>query len=362
MKKIIAAMSLVLLASISFANDIATGFVKGNAEIQSINAIDFSPEGVLFIGDSQSGKVIAIKIDDAAAETHSIEIKYLDNLLSSLLGARIGDITINDMTVNPVSKKVYLAVSTVNGGNLLLKSTGKTFENVDLTDVMFSSTSLVDAIGVDSKDRRGNSMRKWAISDLQYYKGKVMVSGLSNAEFSSSLRSIDFPFNDKQHYSSLEIYHASHAQYETHSPIKTFMPYNIGGKDYAIASYTCTPLVLFPIDELTPGTHTKGKTVAELGNRNTPLDIISYKKGDKEYLLMANSSRALMKIDPEVIGAFPTSLSTPVQGSATSGIDFINMPYVNILQLDKMDDEHVVAIQRKANGDLDLITIESNRL
>jgi hypothetical protein len=189
-----------------------------------------------------------------------------------------------------------------------------------------------------------------------------MVSGLSNAEFSSSLRSIDFPFNDKQHYSSLEIYHASHAQYETHSPIKTFMPYNIGGKDYAIASYTCTPLVLFPIDELTPGTHTKGKTVAELGNRNTPLDIISYKKGDKEYLLMANSSRALMKIDPEVIGAFPTSLSTPVQGSATSGIDFINMPYVNILQLDKMDDEHVVAIQRKANGDLDLITIESNRL
>jgi len=78
-------MSLVFLASISFANDIATGFVKGNAEIQSINTIDFSPEGVLFIGDSQSGKEIAIKIDDAAAETHSIEIKYLDNLLSSLL-------------------------------------------------------------------------------------------------------------------------------------------------------------------------------------------------------------------------------------------------------------------------------------
>ena len=37
--------------------------------------------------------------------------------------------------------------------------------------------------------------------------------------------------------------------------------------------------------------------MAELGNRNRPLDMVVYNKGGKDYLLMANSARGVMKVD-----------------------------------------------------------------
>ncbi len=61
-----------------------------------------------------------------------------------------------------------------------------------------------------------------------------------------------------------------------------------------------------PVAELTKGKKTKGTTVAELGNRNTPLDMFLYEKNGQTYLLMANSARGVMKI--------PTKESTSKRG------------------------------------------------
>jgi hypothetical protein len=188
-----------------------------------------------------------------------------------------------------------------------------------------------------------------------------MVSGLSNKEFSSTFRSINFPFKKKQVQTSLEIYHAAHGRYETYAPIKTFAAANINGKNHLVASYTCTPLVIFPMDALKGNSHVKGRTVAELGNWNTPLDMIVMEKGDDSYLLLANSSRALMKIKFSDLDNYSGSLTEPVtERSGIAGVDFINLPFVNVQQLDKMGDDKFVVIQRKGNGDLDLWT-ESNR-
>ena len=61
-------------------------------------------------------------------------------------------------------------------------------------------------------------------------------------------------------------------------------------------------LVKIPVSELKPGVKVKGTTIAELGNRNTPLDMIMYKKDGKDYLLMINDKRGVMKIDLEKVG------------------------------------------------------------
>ena len=45
----------------------------------------------------------------------------------------------------------------------------------------------------------------------------------------------------------------------------------------------------------------KGRTIAELGNMNTPLDMIVYQKDGKDYLLLANDRRGVMKIPTEGI-------------------------------------------------------------
>ena len=157
--------------------------------------------------------------------------------------------------------------------------------------------------------------------------------------------------------SSLEIYHAAHGKYETKSPIKTFMPLTINGKSQILASYTCTPLVVFPMESIKSNAHTKGKTVAELGNWNTPLDIIEMEKEGQRYVLMANSNRALMKIKVADIEKFGDSLSEKVMERAgTAGIDFINLPFVNVQQLDKLNESTFVMIQRESNGVLSLKT------
>lgn len=368
MKKLIFSLVLAVLATFSLSahngSDLKAGFSEGNPEIKSINAMAFGPEGILFIGDSKNAKIIAVDTkDNASAEApKQLNFKQVDEHIAAMMGTDVESIKIQDMAINPVSKMIYLAVHLQDGTPALLKTDGKEFKNVALSPVSFAEISLEKAIAADAKDRRGRSMRQWAISDLAYHDGKVMVSGLSSEEFSSTFRSIPFPFENDQTYASLEIYHAAHGRYETYAPIKTFMPFNLNGKDHLVASYTCTPLVITPLEGLNGGQHVKARTVAELGNRNTPLDIISYKKGDKTFLLLANTSRSLMKIDPSKIETFDGTLTEKVPGSSTDGVEFISLPYVYVQQMDKFSDDKVVFLQRKNNGSLDLFLANTNRL
>jgi len=62
------------------------------------------------------------------------------------------------------------------------------------------------------------------------------------------------------------------------------------------------------VTRLKPGAKVKGKTVAELGNRNRPIDMIVYQKGGKDYLLLANSSRGVMKINADEIAGWKAHL------------------------------------------------------
>lgn len=369
MKAFLFTISFLLATCFIFAStgekDLKSDFVVGDTEIKSVNALAFGPEGILFIGDSKRAEIFAIDTQDEspAGEDADITLENVDQRIASLLGTSVEAVTIQDMAVNPISKKVYLAVHVNDGSPVLMRLEGDTFTHVPLNAIGYSKTGLNKAVGADAVDGRGRSLRKWAISDLAYYSGKVMVSGLSNEEFSSTFRSIDFPFNEQQVHSSLEIYHAAHGQFETHSPIKTFMPYELNGKTHLVASYTCTPLVIFPLDQMKPGEHNKGKTVAELGNRNTPLDIVSYQKDGHSYILLANSSRALMKIDPSRIEKYQDYLVEPVsENSATAGVEFIALPYVQVQQMDKISDDKIVLLQRMSDGSLDLHTASSNRL
>ena len=81
------------------------------------------------------------------------------------------------------------------------------------------------------------------------------------------------------------------------------MPYKVNGETNLIAGYLCTPLVKFPVNSLQPGGKVLGTTIAELGNRNRPLDMMLYKKDGKEFLLMSNNSRGVMKIPTAGFGA-----------------------------------------------------------
>ncbi len=363
-KKILAlALGAVALLTISATgitkseSSLTEGFITGNPEISSINQMSFGPEGILFLGDSKNAMIYALNTEDVKPtnEVAEVNIGEFDKKIASSLGTSTENIEISDMAVNPISKNVYFAVQVADGTPVLLKLKGEEFENVSLKDVSYSKIALKDPIGSEAKDRRERPLRTWAISDLKFHKGKVLVSGLSNKEFGSTFRSIPFPFNDSQEYGSLEIWHAAHGQYETHAPIKTFDVIELDNVDYLMASYTCTPLVLFRLDELKDGKHTKGRTVAELGAGNSPLDMVSYKKDGKTYFLMSNSSRPVMRIKYEDIANFKDTMTEPVTVFAeTAGVAYDNLPFPYVLQMDNLDATHIIYLQRQSDGDLRL--------
>ncbi len=368
MKKILLAAGLCALVLLSISATDRTGsdasvltkdFVNGNPEIASINQMSFGPEGILFLGDSKNAAIYALDTGDVTVTkaNNEISIEGFDTKLAAALGTPIENLQINDMAVNPASKNVYFAVQVADGTPVLLKLKGEGFEHVSLQEVRYSKMALADPIAVDAVDRRKRPLRHWAISDIKYHKGKVMVAGLSNKEFGSTFRSIPFPFTDAQDYASLEIWHAAHGAYETHAPIKTFDIIQLDQTDYLMASYTCTPLVLFRLDALKEGKHTKGRTVAELGAGNSPLDMISYEKEGSTYFLMSNSNRPVMRIKYDDIANFKDTMTEPVTvfGEA-AGVAYDNLPFPYVLQMDNLDDTHVIYLQRLADGDLKLRT------
>src|SRR3954466_8058849 len=201
---------------------------------------------------------------------------------------------------------------------------------------------------------RQSNPRMESITDVAYLDDKVLVAGLSNEEFSSTLRTIPFPFAEVKNGAQVEIYHGAHGKFETRAPIRTFVPFNVGNEPQLIAAYTCTPLVQLPLKDLTAGAKVKGKTVAELGNMNRPLDMIVYQKDGKDYLLLANSARGVMKIDADAIEK-ADSIDAPVHDGATKGLHFETLKdWTGVEHLDKLDDGHAVVLRRGADKSLAL--------
>ena len=363
MKKIIIPSVLLVLAFYGLSSwtvaetseDLTANFTFGDPGIGSINALSFGPDGILFVGDSKNAMVYALDTQDTnkKANSEEINITEFDQKVAASLGTTVDKISISDMAVNPLSKTPYFAVNMEDGATVLLRLNGDALENVSLNEVSYSKISLADPIDAEAKSKRGRPQRVWAVADLKFHGDRILVSGLSNKEFASTFRSIPFPFTDSQNQTSLEIWHAAHGKYETHAPIKTFDIVSLNNQDYLMASYTCTPLVLFPMSELEDGKHVKGRTVAELGAGNSPLDMISYKKEGKQYFLMSNSNRPVMRLDYEDIANFKETLTEPVtEFAVATGVPYDNLPFPYVQQMDNLDDSHVLYIQRTGSGEL----------
>jgi hypothetical protein len=226
-------------------------------------------------------------------------------------------------------------------------------EILSLDNIRHSSVALPNAPAADAKGRGGAPVRLEAITDLAYVDGKVIVADLSNEEFASNLRAIPYPFAAADRGASVEIFHGAHGRFETNAPVRTFTPYKIKNQDHILAAYTCTPLVAFPMSELAPGKKVMGKTIAELGNRNRPLDMVVYKKGGQTYILMNNTSRGVMKIKGENLDSYP---------AITAQTDVTGVPYETIAglkgveQLDQLDDSRALILVKGDSG-IDLKTL-----
>jgi hypothetical protein len=358
---VVAVAGLVLCAAAVQAADLTAGMKKGTPTLKSAGPIAFAPEGILLVGDPVGAAIYAIDtVDRTPSGGGAINVTSIGEKIAARLGTDAKGVQVADLAVNPASGKVYLSVARGQGPTatpvlLRVDSTGEIGE-VSLNNVNYSQVTLTNVPAEGATDRRGASQRMESITDLAFFDGKVIVAGLSNEEFASKLRVIAYPFKEADAGASVEIWHGAHGAFETRSPVRTFATYTINKEPHLLAAYTCTPLVKFPLADLKPGATVKGTTIAELGNRNRPLDMIVYKKDGKDYILTANNSRGVMKISADKIDS--TTVTEAIRGGGTAGLAYETIKELQgVEQLDKLSDTQAVILARNEAGALNLQTI-----
>jgi len=355
--------AFVLICSGSDVYSAETSADPTDIELKSGGPIAFGPHGLFLLSDPMAGKIYAIETGDTegSVEGVAVEVKDIRTKIAASMGTKSDDVRVNDLAINPINGNAYLSVTRGSGANevsavFVVNAKSREISPYKLTDLKFTEAELSN-VPESAKSRRGDP-RLEAITDMAFINDQIYVAGLSNEEFASKLRAIPYPFGEVNNGASIEIYHGAHGQFETRSPIRTFASYMIDDEINLLAAYTCTPLVRIPIGELTPESKVKGTTIAELGNRNRPLDMVVYKKDGKDFAIMANSSRGVMKIDLAEAGK-QESIDKPVTGGGTAGIKYETIKTLEgVMQLDALNATHCVVLIRSEDGKEHLQTIE----
>ena len=359
------------------------GLAVGTPGIKSVGPLAFGPDGILFVADNAGAAIFALDLGpaDPAARSHAFDIENLDTRLASRLGCSREDVSIRDMAVRQSTGEVYLSVMRGRGSDaipvLVTIGADGLVTDVPLEGIPFARSTIDDApepgdervevqvlpddsvegeqietgSGVRLRIAR-DGLRTVTVTDMSYVGGLLLVAGASNEEFSSTLRRIPFPFNGRGQSNSLEIFHVSHGKYETASPIRTFVPY--GGDASILASYTCTPIVHFSLRDAQSATQIKGSTVAELGAMNSPTDMVSYRRDDEEYLLVATTRLPLVRIACADIEG-QESLTQPKE---PVGVPRESLPHSGVLRMANLDATNVLMLQQDGDGNVELHSYE----
>ncbi|WP_421853446.1 hypothetical protein [Oricola sp.] len=285
-------------AALSAALIIGKGaMAETDLDIKFSGALEFAEDGTLFVGDNHNGAIYAFEILANAHEGQIMpsSIANIDGKIAELLGVNAGAVEINDIAAHPLSNDIYISVTRI--GNLasqpaiVLVSQDQTLKLLDLSEFTFQKQELTEfpnsevTFGVRGSGpypplprdiaKGERPLNTLAIMDIEFYEDELFVSGVATDNFLSTLRRIPYPFDGAQSISSVEMFHITHDQYESRAPIRAMSVQEIDGKPQLVAAYTCSPIVLVPLDEIEDGAKISARTIMDYGN-GQPLDMIAF--------------------------------------------------------------------------------------
>ena len=338
---------------------------------QNFGVLEFGPDNTLFVADAVSGTIQAFDLPEggtAPEQDVGYNILDLDVAVAKALDAD-GRLIFGDLAVHPVTRDAYVSVTAMIDGvqtsAVVTITRAGDVERLDLAALPSSSHALDDTADTGVTFWRDIPAPSLTVTDLDYADGALFVSGLSTGEFASTLRRIPYPFDGSAAASSIEMYHAAHDQNETRAPIRAMSVVNLAGTPTVVAAYTCTPLVTMPVAALEDGAHVTGKTIAELGYGNTPLDVVSFAAADFQgnvtnYVLVVNREMDadLINMDALTAAAAGPGLSAPIPYlGATAGVQTVPLPMSGVLHVADQDNQFLLALRRDLDtGAMELVS------
>lgn len=250
---------------------------QGNPKIKTIEAIAFGPNGLLLIGGG--AQVVAVETGDTTPSTWSkTEIANVDQLLAGKLGLPAKDIEVRKLAVNPASRKAYVALQslkTKDNAILTIDGEGKVAE-FPLDNVKYTSYALATPNASITK-----------VTDIAWADGKIIAATQATDKFASRVFTIDpAAKNGTPKQISTKTFHTGHNRWETQAPLRVLTAYLENGKSSVVGSFTCTPIVRYDLEDAKDDDQITGRSVVELGQGNTPLDMFAYERDNKKYILI----------------------------------------------------------------------------
>lgn len=329
----------------------------------------FGPGNVLFVGDSRYSVVYALPTEATELKDPvSYNYRSIDKKIAAKLGVNPSDVVVQDMKIHPVSQEAYISVKRGHAPDAksviaILNPKNESVSFFNVAKAKYSKVNLKAPVTDIPNFWRDIPANTLTITDMDFHKGNLYVSGLTNGEFASTLRIIPYPFTGNQtKVGSIEMYHAVHTQNETRAPIRAMLFEELDGKETLIASYTCTPLVTFPASEIKEDNHIKAKTIAELGYGNVPIDMLTFtaQEQDGSYdkkLLITNKYRSgsLISLKDLAKANKGKGLSGYTQGP--EGVEIFPVPLSGVMHIDDQNQMMVAILRRNIEtGNVDLLS------
>ncbi len=343
-----------------------TSVAAAPAKLTSLSALAMAPDGKVIAADWKGGRLHAVALPPAKPQTQSdsYNIKAIDSKIAAALRVPLRQLRFPALAFDRVHGRAIVACDAGSRGTwLAVLRPDASISMVDASQASRASVALDDA-PPDAALWEQIPARSFLVSCLECRANEVLAAGLANADFSSSLRRIPYPFRDGAVRSKVEAYHTIHNQIETRAPIRAFASIDLAGEPHLLAAYTCTPLVLIPLADL-QNEKVRGKTIAELGYGNTPVSIvpfsIEYQGQSSRWVLVANSSKSADLISLEAIAAAAQKpgLSEPVRVPFTTraGVPAIEAPLTGFVALVDQDPQFLLGMRRDTHSaSLDLVS------
>lgn len=346
----------------------------GNPNVKSIDAICFGPQGLLLIGDSKGRQLVAVETGDTKVLSWSKnEIPGIKDQLAGRIGTTAKGIDINKMAVNPASQTAYFALRALDSKTDLILTVdgGGKISEFRLDNVKH----VVVPLPPEGKTPK--------ITDVSWAGDRVLVAAQAGETFSSRVLSVMSPIGSggASVTFSTKTFHVGHNKWETQAPLRVVIPYEEDGKKHIVGSFTCTPIVKYPIEEVKPNAEIQGTSVIELGTGNTPQDMFTYEKNGKTYILM-NQFRQFGKGNPVGPSPYWTAKVDQAILRETSKINenaiwrvakkgkaseplkeslpFVSVipEYFGVTHMDKLDRERALVVQLNDKGVADLRVLQ----